>query len=108
MKKEFRLQKNWEFEEIINSKQQIINKYLVVYYVKSKEFKIGITIPKKFCNAVQRNYQKRQLKSIIHSLKVYDFNFKFVFIIRKDFLNLDYETKHKITLKVFEKLKHGK
>ncbi|WP_406615967.1 ribonuclease P protein component [Mycoplasmopsis hyopharyngis] len=108
MKKKYRLQKNWQFEEIINGKKQLINKYLVVYYLPNNEFKIGITVPKKFCNAVKRNFYKRQLKSIIHSLNIYELKYKFVFILRKEFLTQNYKIKFETTQKLFEKIKHGK
>ncbi|WP_406617722.1 ribonuclease P protein component [Mycoplasmopsis lipophila] len=108
MKKIYRLQKNWQFEEVINGKKQLINKYLVIYFLPSKEFKIGITVPKKFCNAVKRNYYKRQLKAIIHSLNIYEMKYKFVFILRKEFLNQNYKVKLDTTKKLFEKIKYGK
>ncbi|QBF34331.1 ribonuclease P protein component [Mycoplasmopsis phocirhinis] len=108
MKKQYRLQKSWEFDSVIKNKQQAINKFLIIYYQQNQSFKIGITVPKKFCNAVYRNYYKRQLKSIIHSLKIYHLNFHFVIILRKDFLNLDYETKLKTTERLFSKIKYAK
>ena len=43
MKKENILKKNLEFQKIINKKKQTINKYLIIYYVKSDHFEIGIT-----------------------------------------------------------------
>ncbi|MCS4536621.1 MULTISPECIES: ribonuclease P protein component [unclassified Mycoplasma] len=108
MKKQYRLQKSWEFDSVIKNKQQVINKFLIVYYQPAQSFKVGITVPKKFCNAVYRNYYKRQLKSIIHSLNMYDLNFHFVVILRKDFLNQDYDTKHKTTERLFSKIKYAR
>ncbi|EGV00473.1 ribonuclease P protein component [Mycoplasmopsis columbina] len=106
MKKIYRLQKSWEFDSVIKSKQQILNKYLIVYYKEHDNFKIGITVPKKFCNAVYRNYYKRQLKSIVHSLNIYDWKYHFVLILRKEFLNQSYEVKLETTRKLFNKLKN--
>lgn len=106
MKKIYRLQKSWEFDSVIKTKQQVINKFLIVYYKQSDDFRMGITVPKKFCNAVHRNYYKRQLKSIIHSLNLYDLKFHFVLILRKEFLNQDYKVKLETTRKLFNKIKN--
>ncbi|EIN14885.1 Ribonuclease P protein component [Mycoplasmopsis agalactiae 14628] len=105
MKKEFRLQKSWEFDEIIKSKKQFANNFLVLYYKEANSFKLGITVPKKFCNAVLRNYYKRQVKAIIHKLNVYDFKFHCVLILRKEFLNEKFEAKFSATQKLFNKLR---
>ncbi|UUD35417.1 ribonuclease P protein component [Mycoplasmopsis caviae] len=108
MKKIYRLQKSWEFDSVIKFQKQVLNKYLIIYYKPSDNFKIGITVPKKFCNAVLRNYYKRQLKSIIHSLDLYGKRIHFVLIPRKDFFNLSFEEKFNITKKLFEKIKDEK
>ncbi|WP_027120517.1 ribonuclease P protein component [Mycoplasmopsis lipofaciens] len=106
MKKKYRLQKTWEFDNVIKNKKQVINKFLVIYYKESEDFKIGITVPKSFCNAVHRNYYKRQLKSIVHSLNIYDMNYHFVFILRKEFLNQTYQVKLETTRKLFNKIRN--
>lgn len=105
MKKEYRLQKSWEFESIIKGKKQFVNKYLVLYYQPADDFKLGITVPKKFCNAFLRNYYKRQLKAIVHSLNIYDIKYHCVLILRKEFLNEGYGVKYNATKKLFNKLK---
>ncbi|WP_406617136.1 ribonuclease P protein component [Mycoplasmopsis adleri] len=105
MKKKYRLQKSWQFDEIIKSKNQLVNKYLVLYYKPANEFKLGITVPKKFCGAFWRNYYKRQLKAIVHSLDVYDIKYHCVLILRKEFLTENYATKFDTTKEMFKKLK---
>ncbi|VEU75635.1 Ribonuclease P protein component [Mycoplasmopsis maculosa] len=104
MKKKYRLQKSWEFDEIIKQKKQLVNKYLVLYYKSSSDFKIGITIPKKFCNAYYRNFYKRQLKHIVHELNVYHLKFNMVLILRKEFLNEKFIIKADAIKKLFNKL----
>ncbi|MBZ4195349.1 ribonuclease P protein component [Mycoplasma tauri] len=104
MKKIYRLRKSQDFDEIIKSKKQISNNFLVLYYARADNFKLGITIPKKFCNAVLRNYYKRQVKAIVHSLNIYDLNFHCVLILRKSFLKNNFETKQESVNKIFKKL----
>ncbi|VEU70063.1 ribonuclease P protein component [Mycoplasmopsis glycophila] len=105
MKKIYRLKKNWEFNEVINSKKQIINKYVIVYYKNADAFKVGITVPKKFANSVGRNLYKRQLRAILHEIKLYDLRYEFVIIARKDFLETKYAHKKAEIQKLFEKFR---
>lgn len=104
MQKKYRLQKNWEFQAIIDSKQQIISKNLILYFVKSKELKIGISIPKKFANAVQRNKLRRQVKAALHQINIYDFNYHLVLIVRKPFIEQEFSEKFLHIQRIFRKL----
>ncbi|WP_029608588.1 ribonuclease P protein component [Mycoplasma simbae] len=108
MKKIFRLQKSWEFDAVIKTKKQVVNKYMIIYFRPATEFKAGITVPTKFCNAVLRNYYKRQMKSIIHSLNIYDMKFHLVVILRKEFLNQKFKTKLLTTEGLIKKIRYGK
>ncbi|WP_036452475.1 ribonuclease P protein component [Mycoplasma buteonis] len=105
MKKIYRLKKNWEFDAVLNSKKQFINKYVILYYKKADEFKIGITVPKRFANSVGRNLYKRQLRSIVGEAHLENVPYQFVIIARKDFLNTDFAIKKAEVLKIFEKFR---
>ena len=106
MKKENILKKNLEFQKIINQKKQIINKFIILYYQDCDHFEIGISIPKKFANAITRNFIKRQVKWIMDSFVDYkQINYKVVLIVRKDFINLSIEEKSNQIIKMFKKLK---
>lgn len=105
MKKENIVKKNWEFQKIILLKKQLINKYLIIYYIKNKKFEIGISIPKKFANAVGRNYLKRQIKSILDkNININDVHYKIILIVRKDFIELPFAKKEEQVIKMFDKL----
>ncbi|EFF41326.1 ribonuclease P protein component [Mycoplasmopsis alligatoris] len=106
MKKQYRLQKNWEFNDLIRRNKQFSNNFLVAYYQKADSLKVGITVPKKFANAVWRNYYKRQLRAIIHQANIYELNYHFVFIVRKEFLNADFALKKESIQKMLEKFKN--
>lgn len=106
MKKSNILKKNWEFQKIINHKKQFISKFLILYYSKSSECQIGISIPKKFAIAVKRNYLKRQIRAIIDKNNLLNsVKFKIVLIVRKDFIDIPFEKKELEIIKIFEKLK---
>lgn len=64
------IKKNDDFNNIIQNGKKITNSFFVIYYLSSKvfkdnEFKIGISVGKKFGNAPNRNYQKRIVREII-------------------------------------------
>lgn len=105
MKKNYIVQKNLEFQKIINKKKQLINKFLIIYYVRSEQFKIGISTPKKFANAVKRNLIKRQIKWILDtSFDYQNMKYQIVLILRKDYLNLTIDEKKNQIIKILSKL----
>lgn len=72
MKKKYIVQKKEEFNEIIRTKKPYKNKYLSIYIRKSNlDYpRFGISVPKKYGHAVERNKIKRQLKEIIDSNQI--------------------------------------
>ncbi|WGI36657.1 ribonuclease P protein component [Mesomycoplasma lagogenitalium] len=107
MKKENRLKKNWEFQDVINNKKQIVTKSLILYYKSFNIFQIGISVPKKFSNAVKRNYYRRQIKSILNKINYKEIKFQIVLILRKGFLNLSFQEKENEIIKIFRRLGSG-
>lgn len=101
------IKKNWQFEALISpNSNQIVTNELVVYYQIFDFFEVGISIPKKFANAVKRNYYKRQIKTILQeSIKTKKFpNLRVVFISRRPFLNLSFSKKRLKLNQVLEQL----
>ncbi|NQZ65610.1 MAG: ribonuclease P protein component [Mycoplasmatales bacterium] len=92
MKKENRLRKNHDFQKIINSKNSVVSKYLVIYYRENNlsKLRVGISVSKKFINAVGRNKLRRQVRSIMDELSIYNMGFDIVLILRKPFINNDF------------------
>lgn len=99
MKKENRLRKNWQFQQIIAKKKQIVTKYLVVYFVPNdlNTIRVGISVSKKFANAVERNRQRRQTRAALDILKTEYFNsgksYDIVIMLRTPFLDASFEKK---------------
>ena len=106
MKKCYVVRKNWEFQKIIDFKKQYISKVLILYYCASTRFQIGISIPKKFAKATQRNFLKRQIRAILESNKenLIQLPYKVVLIVRKDFIDLDFQQKKFQVEKILNKL----
>lgn len=65
MKKAYRVKKNSEFQEILESGKSFANRELVIYYKEKpsqNHFRIGISVGKKIGNAVTRNRIKRYIR----------------------------------------------
>lgn len=110
------VKKKWEFQAIINQKKQVISKCIVLYYIPNNhltnqmlnDLKIGISVPKKFGNAVIRNFNKRQVKEILRQVNFENIKYHYVLILRKTFLSLTYQEKSHEIIKIFERVKSVK
>ncbi len=105
MKKIYSLKSQIYFNKVINKGKKIRSKYFLLSFVKSEEFKIGISVPKKLGNAVFRNYNKRIIKDIIPGLNIYEKKFHIVLIIKKDFIDLSIDSKKEILKKEIKRIK---
>ncbi|XJZ27331.1 ribonuclease P protein component [Bacillota bacterium Lsc_1132] len=71
MKKELRIKKNKEFQEIFKKGRSFANRQFVVYVLHKEEqqsFRIGLSVSKKIGNAVTRNRIKRYIRQAIFEL----------------------------------------
>ncbi|AUW36858.1 ribonuclease P protein component [Metamycoplasma hominis] len=102
------VKKNWEFQKILDSHNQVVSKNLIIYFNKSDFFKVGISIPKQFANAVLRNHYKNQIRSILRNIDFSTLNYETVIIARKGFLSLDWNQKVKEVKKLYERIADGK
>lgn len=72
MKKEFRIKKNKEFQNVFQNGKSFANRQFVVYVLKKdnqKHFRIGLSVSKRLGNAVKRNEIKRYIRRSIHELQ---------------------------------------
>jgi ribonuclease P protein component len=93
MKKELRIKKNKDFQEVFKKGKSFANRQFVVYVLKKEgqdTFRIGLSVSKKLGNAVTRNRIKRyirqaflELQEDIHTGKDY------VIIARKPAAEMD-------------------
>lgn len=95
-----------EFDDIIHNCPYKKNKYYIIYY-KERENNIsrfGIAVGKKIGNAVLRNRVKRQMRAIIDKNKnLFQNNTDYIIIVKKDFLDLNYEEANKELLSLMRK-----
>lgn len=106
MKKINVLRKNWQFQEIIDSKKQHVSNFLIFYFRENhEELKVGISISKKFANAVLRNKYRRQTRAALDVAAPWEKKYDIVIMLRKPFLDLPFEEKVKELKKMFERIK---
>ena len=94
MKKELRIRKNEEFDDIISTKCSFSTGSFVIY-TKSKKLehaRVGISVSKKLGNAVTRNKIKRQVRMMF--LEVFDYKqikFDVICIVRQKYLGKSFQ-----------------
>jgi len=101
------VKKNWEFQKIIERKQNFINSSAVVYFIKTNNnySRFGISVSKKFGNAVFRNKYKRITRAIIDELNLISIKgYDFVIILRKNFFLLNHKQKINKLSNLFKKV----
>lgn len=92
MKKQYRVKKNNEIEEILKNKRYSSNPYFSLYVKKQDEtnhFRYAISVSKKIGNAVVRNRLKRQIRSIIRDFYLKD-GYDFFIIARTKILTISF------------------
>lgn len=93
MKAQYRIKKSDEFLATIK-RGKLYKNCAYIIYLKPNTFsyiRIGISTSKKLGNAVTRNKIRRQIRSMIHELVNYEANKDIVIIVKKDYLNSDYQ-----------------
>ena len=86
MKKQYRVKKNQEIEEILANKKSAYNPYFSIYKMnnpKTSHFRYAISVGKKIGNAVTRNHLKRRIRAALQILNIPLDNNVDIFIIAR-------------------------
>lgn len=102
MRKEYRIKKNKEFQEIFKNGKSVANRQFVLYTLKKSEqshFRIGLSVSKKIGNAVTRNRIKRYIRQAFHEFDGNIHNeWDYIIIARKPTAGMDFfEVKQSLT-----------
>lgn len=105
-----KLRKNHQFQKVIESSNQIVSSHVVLYYLKNNvgEPRYGISISKKFVNAVGRNRIRRHVREILRGINWDSFSYDLVLIIRKPLVKADHDTYIKEIENIIRKFQKGK
>lgn len=97
MDRKHTVKKNKDFNSIIKKGFYQRHPFFTIYKKRNVDidnYRFGISISKKLGNAVLRNKAKRQMRVIIDYYKDnYQKDDEYIIIIRKDFIEADFETK---------------
>ncbi len=110
MKKKYVLKKNYEFDEIIKNGKKVSNDYFIIFFLRysdEKEYKIGISVGKKYGNAPTRNKEKRRVRHMIrNNAGMIGKNKRYVIISKRK--EGSFSIKEKKLMNLFERTKSEK
>ena len=93
MKKNYRIKKSEDIEQIIKNKKSVGNKNYIIYIMKNSEanhFRVATSVSKKIGNAVVRNRQKRLINQVFNIYKDKILPFDIFVIARNNSITLTY------------------
>ena len=92
MKKNYRIKKSEDIEQIIKHKHSVGNKNYIIYIKENSEakhFRLATSVSKKLGNAVVRNRQKRLIKEVFNKYKEMILPFDIFVIARNNSTTLE-------------------
>ncbi|KIL49198.1 ribonuclease P protein component [Jeotgalibacillus soli] len=94
MKKEQRIKKNPEFQQVFRHGTSMANRQFVLYRLKKEKqsaFRLGLSVSKKIGNAVVRNQVKRYIRQAFLELTPHlKQDFDYIVIARKPAADIDF------------------
>lgn len=97
MREEFRVKKAAEFQKIMGARRFKNTKAFTVYIDKRTKdnSRYGIAAPKKLGNAVVRNKTKRQIRSMLQDINMFDTPYDYIVLVRKKYYEQSYKENQK-------------
>lgn len=110
MKKEFIVQKQSDFDLIINKGKKVKGEIISIYYYPSENNKkyFGFAVSKKIGKAVIRNRIKRKLRMIVHNNEnLFSNNYKYIIMINRNCFDYSHEQWNKDMINNLERINNN-
>lgn len=107
MKKQYRVKKSKEIENILKNKKYSSNPYFTIYKknnLETSHFRYAMSVNKKIGHAVVRNRLKRQIRAIIRDFNIID-NVDIFIIVRNKILDISFNEMQIKLKELFKKQK---
>lgn len=106
IKKENRVKRQEDFQEIIQGHKLEKSKSFIIYYQKNNlnRVRVGVSVSKKIGNAIKRNKIKRQVRHILHDLIDISKPVDLIVIVRINYENNTFSEKQKLMTEMLNKI----
>lgn len=107
MKVKYRVKSHQDFQKVIHDNKRVSN-YNFVLYFKNNDLgysRVGISTSKKLGNAVVRSTIRRQVRAMAKELFDFSTSKEYVVIVRKGYLDNDYQQNYQSLKKLINKIK---
>lgn len=105
MNKQYIIKSNDEIKAIISKRKSVGSSFYAIYFKKSTDFKLCVTVSKKIGNAVERNYQKRVVKEIIRKQMDKIRNVNLIIVVKQNSISLSFVDKEKEITRLIKKIR---
>lgn len=107
MKRELRVKNPRDFQRIMQRRRFKNSKSFSVYIDTKKEIspRFGISVPKKLGGAVLRNKTKRQVRSMVQEIGVFESDYDYIIMVRKSYFETSFEENRKDLEKLLKTVK---
>ena len=106
MKKNKIIKDSYIFEDVIKNGNVKKSKYINIFYKPNDEKKtyFGFAVGKKIGNAVCRNKNKRQMKSIVDECEyLFSNSYYYIIMLKKEINDLSFKEKKDVLIKLIQK-----
>ncbi len=108
MNKQYRLKQGTEISQIVQRRIRVSTRLYTLYYsFNHQDLKIAVVCGKKCGNAVNRNYEKRVMREIIHNRLNVLQGYHIVLVVRPEAVGCCYKDKEKDINYLINKLLKG-
>ena len=106
MKKEYRLRKNEDFQNVYNDCKVVADGTYKISYAKNDQnhIRVGISVSKKIGNSVVRHKVRRQISEMMQKLCNIDFDYDIIIVAKNNFLENTFDINYQKLEKLYQRI----